>query len=84
MISVAACVLLVVGSWLNKMIGVEYIQTIQLIYLSHFAIENYNKGLNVFQYLAFVGVNDRFFIGEQINMHLYQDYQMLTYKFTNT
>jgi len=63
-ISVGAYLLLFLGSWFNKMIGVEFLQTLQIIYLSHFTIKQYSQGFGVFQYLAFVGINDRFFIGQ--------------------
>lgn len=63
-LSVGAYILLFLGSWFNKMIGVEFMQTLQIIYLSHFTIKQYYHGFHVFQYLAFVGMNDRFFTGQ--------------------
>lgn len=57
-ISCAALLLLLVGSWVNKMVGVEVVQVLQLVYYLHFAMANYTIPLSSLQSLSLLALND--------------------------
>lgn len=56
-LSIAAFFLICFGSWSQKLIGAEYIYSLQIIYYSQFGIQNYNSNLSPLQFLGLVGLN---------------------------
>jgi len=78
-LSILAYLLLLFGSLLNRMIGAELLQTLQIVYLCHFAAPNYTQQISIFQYLALVGLNDRFFHEEYMSLAYYPAYQILPF-----
>ena len=56
-VSLAALFILLMGSWLQKMVGLEYVFLLQLVYYSHFGLPSYKECFGIFQYLAPASLN---------------------------
>lgn len=52
--------LLVVGSWFQKMVGAELINSLQLIYYLHFTSENYTRTMSYFCEMSLLGLSNLF------------------------
>ena len=57
-ISCGALFLLFVGSWMHKMVGVELIHALQVVYYLHFTFKDYTLPLSSFQSLSLISLND--------------------------
>lgn len=75
----AAIFLLLIGSCLQKMVGVEVISTIQIVYFSHFALKDYSPTLTVFQELSILGFSDLFLQNAFLNVRLTDNYQRVPF-----
>lgn len=64
----SAIFLLLAGSWSQKMIGVELINALQLIYYLHFTSEGYSSAMRLLLEMSVVGVSDLFMLGETQNI----------------
>jgi hypothetical protein len=78
-IASAAVFLLLIGSCLQKMVGVEVIATLQIVYFSHFAFKDYSPTLTVFQELSIIGLSDLFLQNAWLNVRLADDYQRVPF-----
>ncbi len=56
--AVVAVLLLLVGSWFQRMIGIEVVSALQVIYYLHFTIQPYSPTVKAFQSLSLVGLNN--------------------------
>ena len=59
-VSIVALVILLLGSYFHRMVGVELINTLQVIYYLHFTLEKYSEGMSSIQCLSLVGLNTLF------------------------
>lgn len=56
-ISCSSLALLLLGSIFHKMVGVEFLYTLQLIYYLHFILKDYNLTLSSIEALSLVSFN---------------------------
>lgn len=76
-ISGACLVVLLVGSWAHKMVGVELIHTFQTIYYIHFALKDYTVSIRSLQMLSLAGINNLFWQQNNQNLAMFADYQRI-------
>lgn len=68
-----ACVsllLLLVGSFLHKMIGIEFLHSLQLIYYLHFTFKNYSIAISALQSLSLTTFNNLYWQIENQNLQM--------------
>lgn len=77
-ISVAALLILFLGSWVHKMVGVELMHTLQLIYYLHFAFKIYTPNVGSVQHLSLVSMDHLFYSSAQ-SIRFYEEYQLVPF-----
>lgn len=83
-ISCAGLLLLLVGSFLHKMVGVEFLHSLQLIYYLHFAFKDYSLTLSSFQSLSLVSFNNLYWQTDHQNMETTSSYQKIDFSVSYT
>lgn len=69
-IGCAALFLLVVGSWTHKMVGVEIVHVLQLIFYLHYTLHNYSLPFSSLQSLSLLAVTDLHWQTQHQNVYL--------------
>lgn len=78
-ISCASLFLLLVGSFVHKMAGIEFIHCLQLIYYLHFTFKDYTITISSFHSLSFVGFNNLYWQAEHQNVEMMNEYQKIDF-----
>lgn len=72
-LSGGALLLLFLASWAHKMVGVEFVHSLQLIYYLHFSFKEYTLMLSSFQSLSLVAANDLYWQTLRQNFRMNQE-----------
>jgi hypothetical protein len=78
-LSILAFIFIFFGSWSQKLIGAEYIYSLQIIYFSQFGIKNYSSNLSPLQFLGLVGLNMKSERFSSVNFRFDDDFQIVNY-----
>lgn len=78
-VAFAGLILAFVGSWVHKMVGVELIHTLQIIYYIHFVLKEYTLPLSSIQSLSLVGANDLYWQISSQNFKTKEEYQKVNF-----
>lgn len=83
-ISCGALFLLLVGTWIHKMVGVELIHALQIVYYLHFTFKDYSLPLSSLQSLSFISFNDLHWQTELQNFQSHSSYQKVQFSVDRT
>jgi hypothetical protein len=78
-VSCYALLLLVLGSWFIKMVGVEMVNTLQIIYYIQFTNNKYTDQFQRFLEMSMVGLSDVFLQKSEMGILLYWEYQKVPF-----
>jgi cysteine-rich repeat protein len=74
-----ALLLLAVGSWFDRMVGVEAALSLQIIYYTHFSVTHYTPALGSLQELSLLGLNLLPMEGWRQNVVLSADFMRVSF-----
>ena len=77
--SCLAVAVLVFGSWFHRMVGVEIVQTLQIVYYLHFTVNDYSEGERKYQRISVLTLSNGFKYLSSMNTLLKTDYQILSF-----
>lgn len=78
-ISFCCLTLLFLGSCVNKMVGVELVHTVQIIYYLHFALPDYSLTLSPLQSLSLVALDNLYWQQDCQSAAMLADFQKVPY-----
>ncbi len=82
--SVIAGVLLIIGSWFHRMVGVEAVNALQVIYYLHYTIDPYNPSIKNIQYMSAVGWNNLFLKNTKQNFEISPFFMRVIFSMSQT